>query len=185
MPTKQKQVRRMALFIKVATDEDIHLVKESAYKLWSTWSWLAIKKQDNGIIILSQNQGRTIDAIKAIRDLKPQLPAHLQNIKHFTSPKDPVVLKTRFEFEYGKFRKAGEYRKKEISIDNICNTNEDITLDEMDQDEDDIIREECESVLFGMLNKLEADDHDNNPDHMYPTWSCVKCSEMQAEENSG
>lgn len=184
MPTTQKNMRRLALSIKGAKYEDLATLETALSKEWGHWSWLALKDIGTGVIIYAQNRTILIDALKVIRELTKLLPNHLHDISVAESPTDNFVKKDlTFDRELGQFSPSGK-RKKSAQSTILPGINPGISnrgsqkLREMQQaqmNEDDNIKEVCESMMKSMYFDIEIRDHKDNDMHQF-SFDCELCA---------
>jgi len=179
----QKHVRRLALLVKDASVEDLALIFRRFQTKWSNYSWIAVHEHTKGALILAQNHGGRIDALRSIRYLTKEFPEHLKEIRYCTAPGDKIILKTNFRFQHGIFQKAGQKRDSKKKVDSDDKEGlEEAELDGLQQTSDDQVVEECRSLMYGMLMELETEDHNNNPQHVYAPFSCEQCFEEEGRQ---
>ncbi len=185
MPTAQKNMRRLALSIKGARDEDLTVLEAALSGEWGHWSWLALKEIGTGVIVYAQNRTTLIDAFKVIRELKKMLPNHLHDITVAESPTDNFVKKDlTFDRELGQFSPSGK-RKRSAQSTILPAINPGISnrgsqqLREMQQaqmNEDDNIKAVCEAVMNKMYFDIEIRDHKDNDMHQF-SFDCELCAD--------
>ena len=172
-------VLRLALCLVGAGDNDAETITTAAKELWPHWSWLAIGRHRDGIMILAQNAGKNITVNKAIKDLLAKLPDHLQDIRLFKASSDYLCTEGVFFAQFGTFSRAGkrkaDFIRTYVDEGNIVRPSHPSVLTAKEianEAADDVIR----LVLQKFSDHLYMKDHEQNEHHIENRHCCPECA---------